>query len=98
MSADQLRDDSDRLRGRQAQTRRLRVWSLDPFCAACERLTNYPDGFELDHIVPLFKGGEDVDSNMQVLCVSPCHRDKTRADLGQAVKRQIGGDGWPVDA
>lgn len=104
MSADRQRDGSDRLRGRQGQARRLRLWSADPFCAKCDRLTDYPHGFEVDHIVPLHQGGADDDSNLQLLCVHRtgpgrkfgCHEDKTRADLGQAVKRQVGGDGWPV--
>jgi len=90
-------DNSDRLRGRKAQARRLRVWSANPCCAACRKLTDWPDGFELDHKVPLFKGGADDDANCQVLCPSPCHEEKTRRDLGQAVRRPVGLDGWPVE-
>jgi 5-methylcytosine-specific restriction protein A len=37
-------------------------------------------GVDIDHIVPLAKGGEDVESNVQVLCKS-CHRMKTREDF-----------------
>lgn len=99
-------DDHDgRLRGRKAQARRLRLWSANPCCAKCGRLTNYPDGFEADHIVPLFKGGEDAEENMQILCVhrdaqgrkSGCHEDKTNEDLGRRETVQIGPDGWPVE-
>lgn len=92
-----FRDPTDRLRGRKAQRRRLRVWTVDPYCAMCGRLTVYPDGFELDHRVPLFKGGADTDGNLQVLCPAPCHEDKTRADLGQKVKQAVGVDGWAVE-
>lgn len=51
---------------------------------------------ELDHIVPLFKGGADDDSNLQGLC-SPCHAAKTAEDMGY---KPIGGDGSgnPTDA
>lgn len=89
-------DDHDgRLRGRKAQARRLRLWSANPCCAKCQKLTDWPDGFQADHIVPLFKGGEDAETNMQILCIG-CHEDKTNADLGRASKAAIGEDGWPL--
>lgn len=34
-----------------------------------------------DHIVALINGGEHRESNLQPLCVSPCHSDKTKADV-----------------
>jgi len=79
-----------RMTGRKLQDRRLRVWSANPHCAYCGSLTLYPHGFELDHKVSLFNGGEDVDANTQVLCVSRdahgrkvgCHDAKTRQDMG----------------
>ena len=78
--------------GRRLQDRRLRLWTADPHCAECGRLVDYPNGFELDHITPLFMGGEDVDDNCQVLCVDVdivdgrvvkvgCHASKTAEDL-----------------
>lgn len=68
----------------------MRVWALDPRCAVCGRLTLFPGGFELDHKVPLFQGGQDTDENCQVLCVDydaagnkiGCHAAKTVQDLG----------------
>jgi len=79
-----------RMTGRKLQDRRLRVWSADPHCARCGGLTLYPNGFELDHKVSLFDGGDDTDANTQVLCVSRdahgrkvgCHDAKTRQDMG----------------
>jgi 5-methylcytosine-specific restriction protein A len=35
---------------------------------------------DIDHIVPLAKGGEDIESNVQVLCKA-CHKAKTREDF-----------------
>lgn len=61
--------DQSRMTGRKLQDRRLRIWSADPHCAGCGRVTDYPRGFELDHITPLFMGGADIDENCQVLCV-----------------------------
>lgn len=79
-----------RMTGRKLQERRLRVWSADPRCAHCGALTVYPHGFELDHKLSLFDGGEDTDANTQILCMSRdasgrkagCHDAKTRQDMG----------------
>ncbi len=54
-------------------------------------MVNFPEGFELDHKVPLFMGGEDVEANCQVLCVrfemiegqrikKGCHASKTSTE------------------
>ncbi|MGU1549831.1 HNH endonuclease signature motif containing protein [Pseudomonas aeruginosa] len=87
-----------RVTGRKLQDRRLRVWSRSPCCAVCGKLCEFPDGFELDHKVPLFKGGEDIEDNCQVLCSGPdgCHAKKTNTDLGRRSKLRVGIDGWPV--
>ena len=80
-----------RVTGRRLQARRLTVCRQDPTCAACGRVVNFPDGFELDHKVPLFMGGEDVEANCQVLCVrfeviegrrikKGCHTSKTSTE------------------
>lgn len=74
--------------GRKLQERRLRLWSHDPHCVMCGRLTEWPRGFELDHKVPLHQGGEDTEDNCQVLCVhyddsgekAGCHVIKTAQD------------------
>ena len=36
--------------------------------------------YDVDHVTPLLKGGEDNESNMQALCPA-CHRRKTENDL-----------------
>jgi len=80
-----------RMAGRKLQTRRLRMWTKSPYCAGCGRLTDYPQGFELDHIVRLDQGGPDTEVNSQILCVhvddqgnkAGCHAEKTKAE-GQA--------------
>lgn len=69
-----------RVTGSQRQKRRFSIWKEDPHCASCRRLVGYPDGFELDHIIPLFKGGADTVENCQVLCTE-CHKAKTREEL-----------------
>jgi shikimate kinase len=65
-----------RITGRRLQERRLRIWTKNPNCAQCNCLTAFPDGFELDHIVPLIFNGKDIDDNCQILC-GACHRIKS---------------------
>ncbi|HBO3572498.1 HNH endonuclease signature motif containing protein [Pseudomonas aeruginosa] len=87
-----------RITGRKLQDRRLRVWAHNPCCVMCGKLCEFPGGFELDHKVPLFKGGEDTEENCQVLCSGPdgCHAKKTNTDLGRRSKLRVGIDGWPA--
>lgn len=68
-------------RGRARQEARLRIWLRDgPNCKGCGKLIDItpgtPDPFELDHTVPLWKGGKDADHNRQCLCPD-CHAAKT---------------------
>lgn len=91
-------DPSARMSGRKLQARRLRIWTQDPCCAICGRLTDYPDGFQLDHKTPLFKGGPDTDENCQVLCAGSngCHEKKTEKDMGYVERTKFKPDGRVV--
>ncbi len=52
------------------------------WCDWC--LGDFPaDLVEVDHVKPLAMGGEDVDSNVQVLC-HDCHQLKTATEFGGA--------------
>ena len=42
---------------------------------AC-KLSGNLEAYDLDHIVPLWKGGQDTEANLQALCPA-CHRIKT---------------------
>ena len=51
---------------------------------------------EVDHVVPLFKGGAALDEdNLQPLC-KPCHRRKTNDELMRNPK-EYGDDGYPLN-
>ena len=89
-----LRTETKRTAGRKLQRMRLDTWAKTPLCAGCQRLTHYPHGFQLDHIKPLHKGGDDHPDNLQILC-HQCHEAKTAKDMGIRVKVEIGIDGWP---
>lgn len=45
-------------------------------------LARAPSGYEVDHIEPLYAGGKDHESNMQLLS-SELHREKTKQDRGK---------------
>ena len=84
---------TERLRGRANQMRRAWYFANNPLCVHCKEKGIIEPAIELDHIIPLHKGGSDDEDNWQGLCVE-CHKVKTRQDLGQ--KPIIGLDGWPV--
>ncbi|WP_267488100.1 HNH endonuclease [Streptomyces sp. DH8] len=44
------------------------------------------DEVDVDHVRPLSRGGEDVDSNVQALCHG-CHQIKTATEFGGAYER-----------
>jgi 5-methylcytosine-specific restriction endonuclease McrA len=46
-------------------------------CACCSKMFN--DGFQLDHILPIARGGRNEDSNIQLLCPF-CNRKKHAKD------------------
>jgi 5-methylcytosine-specific restriction protein A len=63
-----------------------------PVCAICGR----KESVEVDHIMPVSKGGKDDRDNLQGVC-RDCHEDKTRKDLGLKNKQlPIGLDGYPL--
>lgn len=55
-----------------------------PLCAECAKIGIASGATEVDHITPLFKGGDESDQNKQSLCFKH-HQAKTRRDLGQRV-------------
>lgn len=86
---------TERIRGRTLQRIRKRVMQGQPLCRMCEEKGFVVPGVEMDHIVPLFKGGGNEDANLQMLCVE-CHRKKSADDLGVTYRPTIGLDGWPI--
>jgi 5-methylcytosine-specific restriction protein A len=91
-----LSSPDKRIRGRKGQQLRQRRLRNEPLCRLCKakgitRASTVPD-----HIVPLAKGGEDVDENVRCICAD-CHDEVTRQEFGQRQRVVIGEDGWPVD-
>lgn len=59
----------------------LRVFQKhDGICPKCTRKLE-PCKWACDHIEALINGGQHRESNLQPLCTSPCHSQKTREDV-----------------
>lgn len=85
-----------RTRGRKLQTLRAAHLYANPLCVACARVGRVRAAVEVDHIVPLYKGGTDTEDNRQGLCVE-CHADKTRDDMGHEIQAKPDTNGVPTN-
>ncbi|MBP6564142.1 MAG: HNH endonuclease [Burkholderiales bacterium] len=72
----------DRIRGRANQRRRERILSAQPLCVLCQAEDRVALATEVDHVVPLWKGGGDHDGNLQPLC-SSCHASKSAREAAE---------------
>jgi 5-methylcytosine-specific restriction protein A len=89
------RESHGRIQGRAGvKLRQRRLQRTNYLCEDCldAGLTRLAE--QVDHVIPLHAGGEDVDSNTRNLC-SEHHRDKTNLDMGYRIKRTTAPDGWP---
>ena len=79
--------------------RRLRraVLACEPLCRCCEAAGRANAAAEVDHVVPIGRGGEEWDrANLQPLCRA-CHEAKSARENAAALKR-VGLDGVPLEA
>jgi 5-methylcytosine-specific restriction protein A len=88
-------NDYGRLSGRALQTLRARILCNEPLCRHCQAKGRVTAATEIDHIIPLSKGGTYDDGNLQPLC-KPCHEAKTARDCGRTHRPTIGLDGYPI--
>lgn len=86
---------NQRLRGRKAVERRKRWLQSQPLCVQCEAEGVVQEAEEVDHIVPLFKGGPDDDTNLQSLCATH-HLAKTAIDLSWNLTGGCDSNGYPT--
>ena len=68
-----------RQRGRRWMRRRARWLAEHPLCERCVERDRVTAAEEVDHRVPLWKGGADDESNFSSLC-KVCHAAKTAAE------------------
>ncbi len=70
----------------QAIPARVRVRIFDKAggaCAICSRKIGGIVRPAIDHIIPIIAGGKNRESNLQLLCMSPCHAQKTKRDVAE---------------
>ena len=86
---------TERIRGREGMKRRIQYLNNNPLCIQCKDRGRITAAREVDHIIPLWRGGADTDENKAALCIE-CHKLKTAND--QPHRRvETGIDGWPVE-
>lgn len=74
------RTSAYRIRGRALQSIRLHHLAEHPLCVHCLAKDRITAAVEIDHRIPLSKGGTDTPDNRQSLC-RECHLLKTVEDL-----------------
>jgi 5-methylcytosine-specific restriction protein A len=73
----------ERVRGWRGVRDRNRIRERDcGLCQQCLRGGSVSVGAAVDHIVPLWRGGSDDDSNKELLC-QPCHDAKSAVEASQ---------------
>lgn len=73
----------ERKRGYAGVLDRKRIRKRDcGLCQQCLREGRTTVGHPVDHIVPLWAGGSDEDSNKETLC-TPCHDSKSAREAKQ---------------
>lgn len=77
---------TDRERGRPGARARQRVLLRDGYlCQVCIADGRVTVAVEVDHIVPLHRGGVDTDHNKQSICATH-HREKTLKEIRELNK------------
>ena len=67
---------------------RVKVRIFEKFNGICPKCTRklVPKYWECDHIISLINGGRHAEDNLQPLCTSPCHSQKTKEDVAEKAK------------
>ncbi len=76
---------------------RAQVLMRAPLCVHCETEGRVALADEVDHIIPIAKGGTDDTDNLQGLCHDH-HARKTAVEQGKDAATTFGLDGMPLDA
>ncbi|UXC18549.1 HNH endonuclease [Comamonas squillarum] len=77
-----------RTRGRKWMTKRERWLQANPLCCDCQAEGTVTAGQEVDHIIPLWQGGADDESNYATRCI-PHHAAKTKREAAERARYQF---------
>ena len=75
-----------RITGRRLQRLRTELFAREPLCVGCLKRGKVQLATQRDHVVPLFEGGADDESNTQGLC-DDCHDTKSEDERLRAQGR-----------
>jgi 5-methylcytosine-specific restriction enzyme A len=75
-----------RIRGRELQTRRNRLFAAAPLCVVCELAGRVTLATVRDHIRPLAEGGSEDEHNIQPMCQA-CSDLKTQTEAARGRRR-----------
>jgi len=78
--------DVTRIRGRQRQAARTRLFQRQPFCEPCQARGQLVLATIRDHRIPLAEGGDEIEQNEQAICAR-CHAEKTQQESQRALVR-----------
>src|SRR5262245_28930556 len=80
--------DAIRIRGSRLMAIRAEQLKREPLCRPCskEEPPRYVQGVEVDHVIPLWEGGLDIQSNRQTICLR-CHAAKTAEETIRRASR-----------
>lgn len=81
------RADVTRVRGRELQRRRRRLFAAEPLCRTCAAQGFVTAATIRDHIIPLAEGGTDAPENIQPLCHA-CSDAKTQQEAARGLRRR----------
>jgi 5-methylcytosine-specific restriction endonuclease McrA len=94
MSGGWQRPRSGRCSGRTWATTKARILARDHgVCHICKQ----PGADEVDHVIPVYAGGSDDDTNLAPAHAQPCHAAKSSAE-GLEARRARGGMRRPPEA
>jgi 5-methylcytosine-specific restriction protein A len=80
------RPEVTRIRGRELQRRRARLFARERWCRTCAQDGRRTLATVRDHIVPLAEGGTEDEQNIQPLCLD-CSDLKTERESRRGVQR-----------
>jgi 5-methylcytosine-specific restriction protein A len=73
-----------RTRGRRLMEENAAILAEQPLCVSCQAKGKVAAAIEVDHIIPLWRGGPDERNNKQGLCI-PCHQAKTKRERSNRI-------------
>lgn len=74
-----------RTRGRKLQRTRIAWLNEHTLCCMCEQEGRVSQAQEVDHVVPLWRGGADDETNFASLCI-PHHKAKTKREAAERAR------------